>query len=702
MKLKKIIIKVLFTGYILLTFGCYYTLAVNTSVWEQSSYMDFGAGKPKDVSLTSENQLTLSKALTPVEGNISELRVWCLVNDSQGNIYAGTGDKGKIFKISKDGQISLLFDSPETDILSLIIDSKDNIYAGSSPDGIIYKIEPDRVPATFFKSEEKYVWSLAFDSSGNLYAGTGINGKIYKISPDGKGEVVYDSTETHIKCLLSSGCSIYAGGEGSGIIYKISSDGKAFVLYDTSENEISSLVMGSDGNIYASAVAGEAGPPAREQQEQGAPPLKTGGKPGGKERRSLIYQITPDGVATEIWESPDPIVYTLMVDGENIIAGTGSEGNIYSVKSNGDWIAVTDCGESQVLAIYKVNSTDEIWIATGNPAKIYKLSVNYVKEGTLESQKWDASVISKWGSISWDTVTTGNTGMTLSTHTGNTEKPDDTWSAWSEEYSDANGSAITSPPARFIQWRVKLTSTDGTATPMLKSVSVSYLQKNLKPSIDTVVIASEQEKPGGPPRKPQIPGADGDDPSKSDNTPINGKRVINWQAKDPNSDSLEYSVYFRGTEEQNWKLLKDEIKNTSYPLDTESFPDGAYFVKVVAIDSPDNPKDIALSEEKISNRFVIDNTPPAVVELQTTQSGNDIYVITGRTEDIASYIKNIVYSIDGGDWKPLFPSDQVFDSKKEIFSFSTDQLKAGEHTVVIKATDAAGNVGSAKTVVPMK
>ena len=691
-------------GFLLVMFAflsliVFSALSVTTTLWEQNSYGDFSAGKPKDISLTSENQITLSKALTPIDGNISELRIWCLTRDSQGNIYAGTGDKGKILKINKDGQISQLFDSPETDIISLTIDSKDNIYAGSSPDGIIYKIEPDRIPITFFKSEEKYIWSLVFDNSDNLYAGTGINGKIYKISPDGKGEVVYDSTETHIKCLLSSGGNIYAGGEGSGIIYKISSDGKTFVLYDTSEKEISSLVMGSGGNIYAGAVAGEVGPPARESQEQGPMP----GPVRKEERKSAIYQITPDGVVTKIWESPDPIIYTIITDGENLMAGTGNDGNVYSVKPNGDWIAVATCTESQVLALYKVNATGEIWLATGDPAKIYKFSTSYVKEGTLESQKWDTSVISKWGNISWDAVTAGNTGVTLSTRSGNTEKPDDTWSVWSEEYSDPNGSAITNPPARFIQWRVKLTSTDGIATSTLKSISLSYLQKNLKPAIDSVDIASEQEKPEGLPRRPQGPalGQGGDEQSKPVNTPINGKRVIKWQAKDPNDDPLEYSLYFRGADEKNWKLIKDELKVTSYPMDTESFPDGVYFVKVIATDSPNNPKDIALTEEKVSERFFIDNTSPTVVELKAISSA-DKYIVTGRAEDGASYVKSMVYSIDGGNWKPLFPSDQVFDSKKELFSFTTDPLNDGEHTIVIKATDSAGNIGSAKTVIPMK
>lgn len=686
---KGVSINVISISIITLFFAVASAFPVTTSVWEQNSYQDFSTGKPKNISLTSLDQVTLSKALESIESNIPEVRIWCIVRDSKGNIYAGTGDKGKVYKIAFDNKVSMIFDSPETDIISLVIDKNDNIYAGSSPDGIIYKIEQDQVPSTFFKSEEKYIWSMVFDALGNLYAGTGINGKLYKISPDGKGEIILDSNETHLKCLLKSGDNIYVGSEGSGIVYRISADNKPFVLYDTAGNEISGLVMGKDGNIYASVVSGK-NKPARESQEQGS-------SQGKEERESLICQITPNGVATDIWECPDPIIFSMIADGENLIVGTGDEGNIYSVKANGDWASIVDCEEAQVLSLYKTNG--EIWLATGNPSRIYKISSKYTKEGTLEAKQFDTSVISKWGIISWDATKDEDKGAFLSTRSGNTEKPDDTWSAWSEDYSIQTGTQIVSPPARFIQWRAKLTSTNGDDTPILKRVSVAYLQANLKPMFDSVIISSEQEKPEGPPKRPSNPNSD--EQEKSEKVPVNGKKIIKWQAKDPNDDTLEYSVYFRGENEENWKLLKDELKGMSYPIDTESFPDGAYFIKVVASDYLSNPKDTALSEEEISERFVVDNTPPTILELRGEPSNNK-FTINGKAEDSTSYIKELVYSIDGANWKPLFSLDQILDSKIETFSFVTEPTKAGEHTIVIKATDSAGNVGSAKAVIMMR
>lgn len=696
MILRKASIVCLCVASALLIFGTSYALAVTTTVWEQSSRKDFSAGKPKNASIASKNEVTLSRALIPVDAEISELRIWCLVRDSQGNMYAGTGDKGKIFKITKDGEMSLLFDSPETDIFSLIVDSDDNIYAGTSPDGIIYKIKPGHVPETFFNSGEKYVWSLAFDKAGNLFAATGITGKLYKVLPDGKGEVLYDSNDTHIKCVLSSGDHIYAGSEGSGIIYKVSSDDKVSVLYDTPEREISSLAVDAHGNLYAGTASGETAPGG---EERGRPPGLNREK---VEQRSIIYRITPDGVVTAIWRSPDPLIFSMIINEDNLMVGTGDEGKVYSVTPDGDWASVADCEESQVLSLHRAPDSGEIWLATGNSGKLFKLSSDYVREGTLESKKRDVSVTSKWGSIFWDAVQPEGTGITLSSRSGNTEKPDKTWSEWSDEYTDPAGELISSPSARFIQWRAKLTSADGTATPVLKRVSVAYLQKNLKPRVKSVVIAVEQEASEGPPRRPPERPPSQERPRQSEKVPLRGKRVIKWKATDSNGDSLEYTVYFRGVEEQNWKLLKKEIKSSSHKWDSESFPDGAYFIKVVATDSPSNPKDLALSHEKISEPFDIDNTPPKVVEVKAMSAGDGRYVITGNVEDAASYVKGIRYSIDGGNWKLIFPSDQIFDSKVENFSFPTEALTEGEHIIAVKASDAAGNVKTAKTMIPAK
>src|SRR5207253_446157 len=64
--------------------------------------------------------------------------------------------------------------------------------------------------------------------------------------------------------------------------------------------------------------------------------------------------------------------------------------------------------------------------------------------------------------------------------------PDDTWSNWSPAYTNADGSPITSPKARYLQWRAVLTGKgDG---PVLTSVTAAYLQRNLRPVVRSITV----------------------------------------------------------------------------------------------------------------------------------------------------------------------------------------------------------------------
>ena len=85
-----------------------------------------------------------------------------------------------------------------------------------------------------------------------------------------------------------------------------------------------------------------------------------------------------------------------------------------------------------------------------------------------------------------------------------------------------------------------------------------------------------------------------------------------WSAHDDNDDELVYRVYFRGENEKEWKLLKENVREKYYSWDTTSMPDGAYYLKVVASDSPSNPPAEALESSRESDRFVVDNAPPDI------------------------------------------------------------------------------------------
>src|SRR5438067_8222717 len=95
-------------------------------------------------------------------------------------------------------------------------------------------------------------------------------------------------------------------------------------------------------------------------------------------------------------------------------------------------------------------------------------------------------MVSTWGAVSWRGTTPAGARVELYTRSGNTETPDDTWSQWSSPYTNPEGSPVTSPKARYLQWRAVLTGQgDG---PVLTSVTAAYLQRNLRPQVRSITV----------------------------------------------------------------------------------------------------------------------------------------------------------------------------------------------------------------------
>ncbi|HHE65448.1 MAG TPA: WD40 repeat domain-containing protein, partial [Bacteroidetes bacterium] len=477
----------LFFGLILPSI-CY---SVNTTYWEQKTSADFSSGRKENLSISNQGEILLSPVLKEI-GDTTELYFWALAEDSKENIFIGTGNNGKILKMDKAGKAELFFDSPEISIVSLAI-YDNHLYAGTAPDGLIYKIplnNKDNVE-TFYRTSGEYVWSLLFDKTGTLYAATGRGGKIYKIEKDGEGDVLYDSKENHIMCILEHNGDIYAGGEGDGIIYKIKKDGTATVLYDSPESEIHTIIAHESGKLYAASVPrGYLEAPISEPRDnngqEGAPPPPIEGYQGLGSRRSTVYQIDEQGIVTPIWECPESLILTMLFDKDgNIIVGTGSRGKLFKLNpETGDWVELTEIQDSQILSMKKV-APNKILMSSGSLGHLYEYTSEYNEKGTLESDIYDAKYTSEWGKLAWDGIAPAGTKLSFETRVGLSEKPDDLWSEWTPVPADGN---IANDPSRFIQWKAALETKNTEITPTLKSVKIAGLPINLPPKVKAVSV----------------------------------------------------------------------------------------------------------------------------------------------------------------------------------------------------------------------
>jgi hypothetical protein len=132
-------------------------------------------------------------------------------------------------------------------------------------------------------------------------------------------------------------------------------------------------------------------------------------------------------------------------------------------------------------------------------------------------------------------------------------------------------------------------------------------------------------------------------------------------------------------------------------------PDGAYYLKIVASDAPSNAPDQALSTQRESERFEIDNTPPVVEGLQASTfvvqrsaAASSGVLVKFTARDSATSVERAQYSVDGGDWILASPVNKISDAPEEHYEISMTGLAAGEHTIAVRAFDRFENIGAAK------
>ncbi len=718
--------------------GCVLSLLLTTNLalalggvafWEVDKLTDIQKGDLQGVSISDDGLISLSPTFSEIF-NTEQPFIFATTADTSGNIYLGTGHDGRVYKVDKSGKGSVFFDSSELDITALTTDKLGNLYVGTSPDGKVYSVNPDGKVKEFFDPEDKYIWSLAFDKSGDLFVGTGDKGVIYKVDSQGKNSIFAKTNEKHIICLTPDrDGNLLAGTDGTGLVLRLAPTGKMFALFDSPLQEIHQLAQANDGTIYALAISGQNPDKSSTASTTtnnatvgetvtvtisaatdddiivaDSPSTTTTAITTTTQSRStdttgskaVLYQITPDGGNDVIWTTKDTTALSLAIknDGQ-VLVGTTQKGRIYSIdpKTKKSTLLVQS-SEEQTSSL--ISSQNNIYVASSNSGKLFRLGADTAKEGFYTSPIHDTKLTASWGQISWRS----NGNVELQTRSGNTTIPDNTWSEWSTSYQGTEGKPISSPSARFIQWRAKFLPNGS-----LTGVRVAYLPRNVAPEVTKISILPAGVALQDIPQQPIDPGiiSAGLDPT-SFGLPINiqprkvfqkGARSIQWEAQDRNSDTLIYSLYYKTTNESDWHLLATDLKNNYYTLDADSLADGKYSFRVLASDNPSNSSDRALKGELISDTIDIDNIPPQVSVSQPKINGRQVEVTFSVTDNL-SILRRAEYSLDGGSWQVIFPEDGIADSRKENFVVKLEVSQPGEHIITLRSYDESANSGGNK------
>ena len=128
--------------------------AVTTSFWTVTTQEGFAAGDLSKVSVNSGGTVLLAPPMEQL-ADTEELYIWSTARDAAGNLFVGTGNNGKLFKMSADGELSLLADLKEPDILCLELSADGKrLFAGTSGSGIVYGIEASGSATPFHDTQQ--------------------------------------------------------------------------------------------------------------------------------------------------------------------------------------------------------------------------------------------------------------------------------------------------------------------------------------------------------------------------------------------------------------------------------------------------------------------------------------------------------------------------------------------------------------------
>ncbi|HWG46046.1 MAG TPA: two-component regulator propeller domain-containing protein [Gemmataceae bacterium] len=699
-----------------LMFACPpFALATKVKVWHQHTPAHYDKAQLKQMVVSSEGVLRLSRQLRPLAG-LDASHVWDMVEDRDGNLYVATGNEGKIYKLPPEGKPVVVYASEQSQVLCLAVGSDGSIYAGTGPNGQIVRIDPRGQGKVFSETGEAYVWSLAVDPKGQtLYAGTGPHGRIYRINGEGKAAVFYTTRQEHILCVAAGGDGmVYAGTDKGGLVYRIDPRGKGFVLYQANQAEVRTLKVtpqavyvgtssptsrrrGGGGGLSSRGTAVGvrdtdsaevvSDKKAKTDKKETATSKKsaTSGHEGSKSNsapapstpasgENSVYRIALDGTVREVFREK-AMVLSLLRQGERFFVGTGMDGQLFEVnEATRERSEIARLDHGQILCMCQ-RRDGSIVLGTGDPGKLYVLQDKYAARGMVLSEVLDAKIISRWGSLRWEGDTPAGTSVRIAARSGNVAEPDDTWSDWSAEQSDAEQATIAAPTARFLQYRVTLVTNNPARSPAVRGVTLRYMTTNQTPEITKV-------------EAPDLNAVNLDNPKKL---------KFKWSATDANEDDLTYRILVRKDGWKNWIELEDDLDKTDFEWDTTTTPSGVYRVKVVASDRKDNPEGEALTGERSSLPFVVCHEAPAVT-VKTAGIDGDQVILAATARSPLVRLTAASFAVNGKKWINVFPSDGLFDSKAETFQFKTEGLKPGTYVLVLRVRDAAGNTGSADVV----
>lgn len=657
------------------------------------------------------------------------------LHEHAGQLLVGVSGDGTSRVLTMDGdEPTLVVELPDARYLWDLAVQGERLLIATGSDGLVYQTSLGVAPAqaeVVLDASQDNVLVLAAADDGVVYAGTDSEGLVYRLDLEAEGGadvfVVYDAAEPEVAALLWHEGSLYVGTADA----EQAKPGRLTPATDEEEGRAVPATATAPAEVEpepeavpAEAVNAEPVEPQAEPSEE-TPSTPTAAnrdrlrdllrdklmaaresgsldgavataeaddeddqpkrrakaaRPTNKQSGNAIYRISPEGFVTELTRESVMFLDIQPMEGSLILA-TGAEGQVFRLDpKTGQRDVLADLDAEHVTGL--IPSEQGLWMVTSLPAELHERTLTTTTRGTYTSAVLDADQVSLFGVLRLDADLPEGSSVLVQTRSGNVGDPDEApWSKWSAEQA-FNGDAaldpfapreapVTSPPARFLQYRFTLVASPGEesdASPTVRRMELAYVTPNLPP-----VVSALTAEPGKP---------DGKDRAILE---------VQWDTEDPNDDDLLFDLTASPAGSEAELQIVADTDGESYKWDTTLVPDGRYILEITAKDSPDNPPDMARTASRRSDPVVVDNTPPALLDLKQTVQGDQV-TLSATATDALSPIASIRVTLQADEPAlATVPTDLIFDSTREPWSVTLRGLPQGAHVATVTVTDTRGN-----------
>ena len=668
--------------------------ATETDTWTVDSAAELLQGHGDGVAVTTDGRLVRSprwQAGVVLDEPVA--LAGALAAD--GSAYVGTGHPARLYRVRGDRK-EMLAEIPEEQVTAVAVEPDGSVLVAAASPGVLYRWARGRL-SEVARLSDGAIWDFA-RFGGVPIAAAGTPATLYRVT--GRGlERWLELPDAHARCLAVVGDVLVVGTSGKGLILGVHADGGLSLLADSPFTEISSLAVGPDGSVWATALVGEPGvastpgPSSSPGDDAsagsvtvsaaaGAASLKLP-KVGGQTATSELLRLTPDGALLRTHRFTRQVATAAARDGDGILVATGYQGEIWRfVDGGGARLAAVDA-----VQVVRLLGGGAAAITQGPAAVLWRQPPDEEKAARFRSAPKTFPIPVRLGRY----AVSPPTGVRIRFRSAASEGPEESWLPWTE-WLPADG-RVPLPTERSLQWEVELGA--GAA---VERVEVATRQVNLAPVVSDVeveepgVVYLGSPPPSGPVLDAANPDVNGiftvlDDSASTESKPRQGKkywrvgyRTVSWKAEDANGDALRFSVHLERADGVTLRV-RERIDATQLALETAAVPDGRYRFDIEATDDPSNPAD-PRTARATSPWFEVDSTPPRVT---LVRSGGE-WLVTA--DDGSGSVARAEWSRDGDRWHALEPEDGLLDGPRESFRIPASN---GRHLVVVRVVDRHHN-----------